>query len=81
MNMKRWHDESEGFSNINKKQTQIHLIALVASITVLVLRLIASPYMIYALNTNSTPSVENNEYKDTNPIVLLDRRGSIMVIL
>jgi len=57
MIMKRWHDESEGSSNIKKKQTQIYLIALVASITVLVLGLIASPYMIYALNTNSTPSV------------------------
>jgi flagellar basal body-associated protein FliL len=54
--MKRWHDESEGFSNIKNKQTQIHVIALIASIIVLVLGLIALPYMIYAQNTNSTPS-------------------------
>jgi hypothetical protein len=32
------------------------MIALMASIIVLVLGLIASPYMIYAQNTNSTPS-------------------------
>jgi hypothetical protein len=56
MIMKRWHDESEGFSNIKNKQTQIHVIALIASIIVLVLGLIALPYMIYAQNTNSTPS-------------------------
>jgi flagellar basal body-associated protein FliL len=56
MIMKLWHDESEGFSNIKNKQTQIHVIALIASIIVLVLGLIALPYMIYAQNTTSTPS-------------------------
>jgi flagellar basal body-associated protein FliL len=56
MIMKRWHDENEGFSNIKNKQTQIHVIALIASITVVVLGLIALPYTIYAQNTTSTPS-------------------------
>ena len=48
------YGDSEGFSNIKNKQTQIHMIALIASIIVLVLGLIALPYMIYA--QNSTPS-------------------------
>ena len=56
MIMKHWYEESEGFSNIKNKQTQIHVIALIASITGLVLGLIALPYMIYAQNTSSTPS-------------------------
>jgi flagellar basal body-associated protein FliL len=56
MIMKLGYNDSEGFSNIKNKQTQIHMIALIASIIVLVLGLIALPYMIYAQNTNSTPS-------------------------
>ena len=54
--MKRWHEKSEGSSNIENKQTQIHVITLIASITVVVLGLITAPLMIYAQNTTSTPS-------------------------
>jgi hypothetical protein len=54
--MKCWHKESEDCSNIKNKQTQIHMAALIASIGVLVLGLIAAPPMIYAQNTTSTPS-------------------------
>jgi len=54
--MKCWHKETEDSSNIKNKQTQIHMVALIASITVLVLGLITAPSMIHAQNTNSTPS-------------------------
>ena len=54
--MKRWHEESEGSANIENKQTQIHVITLIASIAVLVFGLIAAPPMIYAQNTTSTLS-------------------------
>ena len=56
MIMKRWHDESEGFSNIKNKQTQIHMAALIASISVLVIGSINAPSTIHAQNTNSTLS-------------------------
>jgi hypothetical protein len=54
--MKCWHKESEDCSNIKNKQTQIHMAALIASISVLVLGSINAPSMIHAQNTNSTLS-------------------------
>src|ERR671939_556453 len=52
--MKRWHKESEDCSNIENKQIQIHMAALIASISVLVLGSTNTPSIIYAQNTNST---------------------------
>ena len=54
--MKCWHKESEDFPNIKNKQTQIHMAALIASISVLVLGSINAPSIIHAQNTNSTLS-------------------------
>jgi flagellar basal body-associated protein FliL len=55
--MKSWHEKDEEFSDDKKKQTQTHMIALIiSSIAILVLGLIATPSMIYAQNTTSTPS-------------------------
>ena len=51
--MKRWHKESEDCSNIKNKQIQIHMAALIASISVLVLGSTNTPSIIYAQNTNS----------------------------
>lgn len=54
--MKCWHKESEDSSNIKNKQTQIHMAALIASISILVLGSINVPSIIHAQNTNSTLS-------------------------
>ena len=55
--MKPWHEKDEGSSDDKKKQTQIHMVAIIiCSIAILVLGLIAAPSMIYAQNKTSTPS-------------------------
>jgi cytoskeletal protein RodZ len=55
--MKSWHQEDEGSSDDKKKQTQIHMVALIiCSIAILVLGLIGAPSMTQAQNTTSTPS-------------------------
>jgi hypothetical protein len=48
--------QSEDCSNIKNKQTQIHMAALIDSISVLVLGPINAPSMTHAQNTNSTLS-------------------------
>jgi hypothetical protein len=54
--MKYRDEKSVGSSNNKSKQTQIHIVALIASFTVLVFGLITAPYMIYAQNVTSTQS-------------------------
>ena len=55
--MKSWHEEDEGSSDDKKKQTQIHMIAIIIClIAILVLGLIAVPSIAHAQNTTSTPS-------------------------
>jgi hypothetical protein len=59
--MKRRHE-----SNNNKQtQTQIRIVALMASIAVLMLGLIAAPSMISAQNTNSTPTTVGSHTTNT----------------
>ena len=65
--MKCWHKESENWSNFKNKQTQIHMAALLASISVLVLGSINAPSMIHAQKTNSTlSSITTAESHTTN---------------
>ena len=54
--MKSWHQEDEGSSDDKKKQTQIHMVATICSIAILVLGLIAAPSVTHAQNTTSTPN-------------------------
>ena len=55
--MKSWHQEDEGSSDDKKKQTQIHMVALIiCSIAILVLGLTGAPSMTQAQNTTNTPN-------------------------
>ena len=67
--MKRWHKESE-----ENKQIQIHMTALIASMSVLVLVSTNTPSIIYAQNTNSTlnnaTAVESHTTNTTGTLLM-----------